>query len=1088
MTIGVNTFGAEKIKVACVGNSITENYALPANEKYPAILQQLLGDQYEVKNYGIGGRTLLKKGDLPYWNEAKYQEVLNWKPDIVIIKLGTNDSKPQNWAYKNEFESNYIEFINSFKSLSSTPTVYICKPLPAYTNTMNIKGSVIANEILPKVESVAAQAGVSVIDLYSALEGKPSYLYDAVHPNVFGTTIMANVICKALNPEYQIPDNLYTQVSPFDRTDYAVSVTASKTYDQANLNNLIDNDANTEFSGGSFTAGMWITIELPELFKITGYSLVGGKGDSKNSPRKWTLQGSADNSSWTDIETRSDQDFLRPADTQIYQPSIPDNRENIKAYKYFRIVFNQNNGGSDLNLSELQIFGFPAKLVTNITGNGGAIKAQYAGYTGEGVENLITDLISKKYCVLDKKGGWIDYESTTEVLLDKYSLTSCVTDFDRNPKSWELLGYNKVTGTWDILDQQTNQNFLVRFNTMDYKITTSKAYSKFRLNITENNGSNTFQFCKWQLFGVETTQPVIKKKVACIGNSITANGKLPLEEKYVTILQNLLGDGYDVRNFGESGATLLKKGAHPYWKQAVYASALSFVPDILVIKLGTNDSRGESWKYKDEFVSDYIEFINSFKAINPKVEVYTCYPIPAWPNTMDIKGDIIKNDIIPMITSIAETTDAKIIDLHTPMQGKIYSLYDFVHPDVRGTTIMATTIYKTLEPTETINIDLKQPSNVTTFDRTDLIVKSQSSAQSLDINNLFDNDLNTEYHFGSFSPNSWMEIELPEEFRVTGYALTSASGDTSNAPKSWRLEGSNDRVAWIAIDSQTNQRFTLPTETNMYQTEIEGNTSTNAQSLPTYKYFRIVFEANQGGSNLSLSEWQLYGHNKTMVTTITGNGGSITSQYTGYQNGAVVETVDKLITNSIAEKYCAPGKKNGWVQYKSTENLSIEGYSLTCGISNFDRNPTAWELSASTDGVNWKTLDSQSNQTFTLRLNTVVYPIESLDKYNYFKLNILENNGGSDFQFSKWQLFKRAETISLENDMTVEGIDVYSGENQISIKSLSDSKYEIYNSSGFILESGAFNGDVSIPIYTPGLYIVKVSNLEKGITSKVIVN
>ena len=225
-----------------------------------------------------------------------------------------------------------------------------------------------------------------------------------------------------------------------------------------------------------------------------------------------------------------------------------------------------------------------------------------------------------------------------------------------------------------------------------------------------------------------------------------------------------------------------------------------------------------------------------------------------------------------------------------------------------------------------------------------------------------------------------------------------------------------------------------------------------------------------------------------MVTTITGNGGSITSQYTGYQNGAVVETVDKLITNSIAEKYCAPGKKNGWVQYKSTENLSIEGYSLTCGISNFDRNPTAWELSASTDGVNWKTLDSQSNQTFTLRLNTVVYPIESLDKYNYFKLNILENNGGSDFQFSKWQLFKRAETISLENDMTVEGIDVYSGENQISIKSLSDSKYEIYNSSGFILESGAFNGDVSIPIYTPGLYIVKVSNLEKGITSKVIVN
>src|SRR5690606_33169468 len=76
------------LKVACVGNSITEGAGL--TKTYPDVLQELLGDSYEVRNYGIGGRTLLRKGDYPYWNETKYKEVLTWTPNIVIIKLGTN--------------------------------------------------------------------------------------------------------------------------------------------------------------------------------------------------------------------------------------------------------------------------------------------------------------------------------------------------------------------------------------------------------------------------------------------------------------------------------------------------------------------------------------------------------------------------------------------------------------------------------------------------------------------------------------------------------------------------------------------------------------------------------------------------------------------------------------------------------------------------------------------------------------------------------------------------------------------------------------------------------------------------------------
>lgn len=195
-----------QIKVACVGNSITENWALTQNEKYPAILQQLLGDKYTVRNYGIGGRTLLKQADHPYWAEDKYKEVLDWNPDIVIIKMGTNDAKPHNWVYKNQFEGDYIEFINSFKNLSGKPKIYICYPIPAFAgNSLQVEDRTITNEIIPVINRVAKKTRSSVIDLHSPLIGKNDYVYDKIHPNVKGTTVMARVIAQAVCPDRHFP-------------------------------------------------------------------------------------------------------------------------------------------------------------------------------------------------------------------------------------------------------------------------------------------------------------------------------------------------------------------------------------------------------------------------------------------------------------------------------------------------------------------------------------------------------------------------------------------------------------------------------------------------------------------------------------------------------------------------------------------------------------------------------------------------------------------------------------------------------------------------------------------------------------------
>jgi lysophospholipase L1-like esterase len=182
--------------VACVGNSITEGYGLETT--YPQALQQLLGEQYEVRNYGVSGRTLLKKGDFPYWNEAKYQEVLAWNPDVVVIKLGTNDSKPQNWQHKKDFVKDYVKLVKSFKKLPSKPKVYITYPIPVFENKWGITEAVVKNEILPAINKIARKAKVEIIDLNTPFIGQAALTYDGVHPNDEGAALLANEVYKVL--------------------------------------------------------------------------------------------------------------------------------------------------------------------------------------------------------------------------------------------------------------------------------------------------------------------------------------------------------------------------------------------------------------------------------------------------------------------------------------------------------------------------------------------------------------------------------------------------------------------------------------------------------------------------------------------------------------------------------------------------------------------------------------------------------------------------------------------------------------------------------------------------------------------------
>ncbi|SHJ37757.1 Lysophospholipase L1 [Arenibacter nanhaiticus] len=185
----------EPVRIACVGNSITYGYKVANRERnsYPAQLQALLGTSYEVRNFGVSGRTLLQKGDLPYIETDAYANALEFNPDIVFIKLGTNDSKLQNREHLADFENDYTQLIHSFKEVNKDARIVLLLPVPAFTaDITGIWNEVIKNKIVPLTQAVAYGTASEVIDLYQLFIDQPNLLPDTVHPSSLGATVIAN--------------------------------------------------------------------------------------------------------------------------------------------------------------------------------------------------------------------------------------------------------------------------------------------------------------------------------------------------------------------------------------------------------------------------------------------------------------------------------------------------------------------------------------------------------------------------------------------------------------------------------------------------------------------------------------------------------------------------------------------------------------------------------------------------------------------------------------------------------------------------------------------------------------------------------
>jgi lysophospholipase L1-like esterase/pimeloyl-ACP methyl ester carboxylesterase len=394
------------VRVACIGDSITASW--PDGQDYPAQLQKLLGTNWNVRNFGVSARTLLRKGDFPYWRENAFTNAQAFQPDVVVILLGANDSKPQNWKYHDDFAGDYTGLVNTFRDLSSKPRIYVCRPTPVPEPGNYGINQAVELEQAKIIDSLANTMKLAEIDLYTPLKDQPQLLPDRVHPNAEGNAVIAGVVYQAL---------------------------------------------------------------------------------------------------------------------------------------------------------------------------------------------------------------------------------------------------------------------------------TGKAFS----------------------IGAASAAPI---RVACVGDSITFGAGTDPGMSYPSQLQAMLGEKWEVKNFGVPARTLLKKGIHPYWIEKAFADAQDYNPDIVIILLGTNDADPKNWIHQDEFSSDYRKMVETFQALPSKPRVFVCRPTP----TPDQAADATIKIEIQKINALAQEMKLDVIDMHAALESKLELLPDACHPNTAGARIMAETAYQALTGKRYVEIPVIQHS------------------------------------------------------------------------------------------------------------------------------------------------------------------------------------------------------------------------------------------------------------------------------------------------------------------------------------------------------------------------------------------
>lgn len=207
--MSLNVSAAETIKIACVGDSIT---AGSNDYNYPMYLQRMLGDGYEIKNFGKGGASVRHAEEAVgdpnwgwgsvndadgdgmayfYYDDVAYTSSLEYDADYVFVMMGTNDVGSEDYSYYKPDYYNYL--IKPY--LDKGAEVIVMTSPTAYSYLMNDHEKINTTIRQMQIE-IAEEYNLTLIDMNTATAGRRESFPDGLHGNSSGYMIIAQTIYK----------------------------------------------------------------------------------------------------------------------------------------------------------------------------------------------------------------------------------------------------------------------------------------------------------------------------------------------------------------------------------------------------------------------------------------------------------------------------------------------------------------------------------------------------------------------------------------------------------------------------------------------------------------------------------------------------------------------------------------------------------------------------------------------------------------------------------------------------------------------------------------------------------------------------
>lgn len=293
-----------RVRIACLGDSITFGARVDAKtESYPSQLQMVLGDAYEVRNFGIGSATLIQSGKPNIWKTLP--DVRQFDPDLIVISLGTNDTvsgQRPNWERIESFEPDYLRLIQTLSAYPSDPQLLICTPTAMVLETPGLSPDRLANlqqrkprlqTLCERIRKVVARSDpnrVFLLELNPILQGRPELLTakDGVHPNRDGYRAIAQTVASKVELLRKPPNLILFLVDDMGWQDTSVPfhsevTTLNRRYHTPHMQQLADR-------GMKFTQAYACSVCSP-----TRVSLMTGMNAARHRVTNWTLRKNASN-------------------------------------------------------------------------------------------------------------------------------------------------------------------------------------------------------------------------------------------------------------------------------------------------------------------------------------------------------------------------------------------------------------------------------------------------------------------------------------------------------------------------------------------------------------------------------------------------------------------------------------------------------------------------------------------------------------------------------------------------------------------------------------------------------------------------